>query len=133
MLISLEQFLMSLLIFTFRDIPLPGLLRDSPLRQACSTLDCQLESVDLWLPTSSLTISLWTSTGSCFCPSLISYGNRSTPVLHRKRSILRRECRPAVVEMEEEAPEPTPMSCRPVSARAKSAVGALGVLSQAKS
>ena len=136
--ISLEQFLMSPFIFTFWDIPLPALLRGSPLRQIPAQVESKLVPLlvanskvwtfanlitynipmDYRVLFSSLTDIIWQSINA----SITSQEIDSTAGVP-----------PVVVGMEEEAPEPSPMSRRPVSARAKSAVGALGVLSRAKS
>ena len=94
MLISLKQFLMPLLIFSFRDIPLPGLLR------GFITDNIPVDYRVLFL---SLTDIIWQSINA----SATSQEIDSTAGVP-----------PAVVEMEEEAPEPIPMSRRPVSARA---------------
>ena len=102
MLISLKQFLMPLLIFSFRDIPLPGLLR------GFITDNIPVDYRVLFL---SLTDIIRQSINA----SATSQEIDSTAGVP-----------PAVVEMEEESPSS-------LSSSHKSAVGALGVLSQAKS
>jgi hypothetical protein len=133
--VLLEQFLMSPFIFTFWDIPLPALLRGSPLRQIPRQVDSKLVPLlianskvwtfanlitynvpmDYRVLFSSLTDILWQSINA----SITSQEIASTALV-------------PTVAVEEEAPEPARMSRRPGTVRNKAVVGALGAASRAK-
>lgn len=134
--ILLEQFLMSPFIFIFWDIPLPALLRGSPLRQIPSQVESKLfplliANSKVWtfanlitynIPMdyrvlfSSLTDILWQSINASITSQEVPSATLPSPV--------------EIVE--EGAPAPSRLARRQTTARSNSAVAALGASSSPK-
>jgi len=138
MAISLEQFFMSPIIFALWDIPLPALLRGSPLRQIPAQVESKLiplltANAKVWtfanlitynIPVdyrvlfSSLTDIIWQAINAGITSQEIDATVGGPPLV--------------VAATEEEIPETVAAGRRPVSSRSKSAVRALGAVPESK-